>query len=207
MGKREVLGMEEYLESSSFIDWKHPEILERAESLANSSQDKLEIAKSCFDFVRDEIKHSYDFRLDPVTCRASDTLIHGTGYCYAKSHLLAALLRANAIPAGLCYQRLLYDKESGRFCLHGLNAVFLEEFGWYRIDPRGNNHEVTTEFSPPLEQLAFRIQVEGEVDFQEKYANPLPAVVEVLTSLKSYIEVAENLPDMVPVMRKRGRRD
>jgi len=38
--------------------------------------------------------------MNPVTCKASDVLIYGTGYCYAKSHLLAALLRANAIPAG-----------------------------------------------------------------------------------------------------------
>lgn len=26
---------------------------------------------------------------NPVTCRASEVLVHGTGYCYAKSHLLA----------------------------------------------------------------------------------------------------------------------
>ena len=24
------------------------------------------------------------------------------------------------------------------YCLHGLNAVFLPEHGWYRVDPRGN---------------------------------------------------------------------
>lgn len=58
------------------------------------------------DFVRDQIRHSADYRPNPVTCKASEVLRHGTGYCYAKSHLLAALLRANGVPAGLCYQRL-----------------------------------------------------------------------------------------------------
>lgn len=34
---------------------------------------------------------------------ASDVLKHRTGYCYSKNHLLAALLRVNKIPTGLCY--------------------------------------------------------------------------------------------------------
>jgi len=41
---------------------------------------------------------------DVVTCSASEVLREGTGICFAKSHLLAALLRAVGIPAGLCYQ-------------------------------------------------------------------------------------------------------
>ena len=44
------------------------------------------------------------------------------GICYAKSHLLAAILRANLFPTGFCYQRLvLDDKTDSRFVLHGLN--------------------------------------------------------------------------------------
>ena len=52
-------------------------------------------ARACFEFVRDQIKHSRDYEMDPTTWKASDVLLHGTGYCYAKSHLLAAMLRAN----------------------------------------------------------------------------------------------------------------
>lgn len=96
--------MKRYLESSEFIDWDEPEVLSKAIELSKDCSNSLEIAEKCFKFVRDEIKHSWDYRLDPVTCRASDALKHSTGYCYAKSHLLAALLRANNIPAGLCYQ-------------------------------------------------------------------------------------------------------
>ena len=98
--------MEKYLESIEYIDWENPDILIRAKSLARVSSTREDIARNCFEFVRDEIKHSGDYELNPVTYKASDVLKYGTGYCYAKSHLLAALLRANNIPTGLCYQRL-----------------------------------------------------------------------------------------------------
>lgn len=34
------------------------------------------------------------------------------GICFAKSHLLAALLRCKSIPAGFCYQKLILDDET-----------------------------------------------------------------------------------------------
>ncbi len=74
----------------------------------------MAIAHRCFEFVRDEVRHSWDFKENPVTCHASEVLRHRTGYCYAKTHLLAALLRANRIPAGLCYQRDWYGRKAGR---------------------------------------------------------------------------------------------
>ncbi|MBN4050628.1 transglutaminase family protein, partial [Gammaproteobacteria bacterium AH-315-M22] len=129
--------MKKYLASSKHIDWHTPEILVKAKELATGIENKQAIAKVCFEFVRDEIKHSQDYQLDLISCKASDVLHYGAGYCYAKSHLLAALLRANGIPAGLCYQRLTIDNNIPPFCLHGLNAVFLQKHGWYRIDPRG----------------------------------------------------------------------
>lgn len=191
--------MEIYLASSQYIDWQHPLILEKAKSLSIGHIPKVEIAQSCFEFVRDEIKHSWDFKLNPVTVKASDVLQHGTGFCYAKSHLLAALLRANDIPAGLCYQRLTFDDESadGPFCLHGLNAIYLDEFGWCRVDPRGNKEGVQAEFCPPAEKLAFDIRVEGECNLPEIWAEPLPVVIDVLEKSKTIEEVAENLPDIL----------
>lgn len=158
--------------------------------------DKTEIARSCFTFVRDQIRHSWDYRQNPVTCRASDVLEQATGYCYAKSHLLAALLRANNIPAGLCYQRLSAGDSGPPFCLHGLNAVWLEGYGWYRIDARGNKPGVDAQFCPPMEQLAFRLQPPEEVDLPEIWAEPLPVVVQVLTGCATVDEVYQNLPDI-----------
>ncbi len=188
--------MNSFLESSQYIDCDHPAIATKAAALAADVQDKTAIAKACFEFVRDHIKHSWDYQLNPVTCKASDVLQHGTGYCYAKSHLLAALLRANGIPAGLCYQRLTFKDDVPPFCLHGLNAIYLEPYGWYRIDARGNKPGVTAEFCPPLEKLAFPIVVAGEADLPEIWPEPLPVVVRVLESSRDYLQVMENLPDI-----------
>ncbi len=187
--------MHQYLESSEYINWNDPEILSRAKELAEDASSPEEVARRCFKFVRDKIKHSWDYKLNPVTCRASDVLKYQTGYCYAKSHLLAALLRANGIPAGLCYQRLTIT-DSPPFCLHGLNAVYLEGYGWYRADARGNKKGVAAEFCPPIEKLAFPIVTEGEADLPEIWAEPLPVVTEVLAKSRTYHEVADNLPDM-----------
>lgn len=188
--------MKNYLASTGYIDWQQPAVLEKALSLSEGLSSEDAIAKACFEFVRDEIKHSWDYQINPVTCKASDVLEQGSGYCYAKSHLLAALLRANKIPAGLCYQRLTISGDQPPFCLHGLNAVYLKDHGWYRIDARGNKEGTNADFCPPKEQLAFPIISEGETDLPEIWSEPLAVVVDVLTQYSDFLEVARNLPDI-----------
>jgi transglutaminase-like putative cysteine protease len=186
--------MEEYLQVSEIIDWQHPKILELAQQIALGN--KTSIAKACFEWVRDEIHHSFDYQQDPLTCHASEVLIHKTGYCFAKSHLLAALLRANQIPAGFCYQRLSIDDQGAPYSLHGFNAIYLPETGWYRVDPRGNKTGVDAQFTPPQEQLAFKIQLPEEMDFPAILAEPLPVVIEALRSHHTWDEMLRNLPDV-----------
>ena len=188
--------MNQYLASSDTVNWQHPDVLAKAKELSVGTVSREDVARSCFEYVRDQIKHSLDYELNPVTCKASEVLNHGTGYCYAKSHLLAALLRANRIPAGFCYQRLAIEDRRTTFCLHGLNAVYLTGIGWYRIDARGNKPGVEAAFTPPTEKLAFPITVEGEADLPEIWSEPLPEVVRVLTSSADFQEVAKNLPDI-----------
>ncbi len=188
--------MQSYLGNSEFIDWKHSAITAKAKELSAGCRSKTEIAQRCFEFVRDEIRHSRDFSKNPVTCKASDVLLHGSGYCYAKSHLLAALLRVSGIPAGLCYQRLSKIDGGPPYCLHGLNAVYLPEFGWYRIDARGNKPGVDAQFTPPVEKLAFSIVDAGEIDLSDIYTEPRPEVIKVLTEYLTYQEVYDNLPDI-----------
>jgi hypothetical protein len=130
-----------------------------------------------------------------TTCSASEVLREGTGWCFAKSHLLAALLRANKIPAGLCYQRLCLDDNNG-FTLHGFNAVHLVEFGWYRIDARGNKHEVTALFCPPEEKLAWTPEADGEMNLPEIWPDPMPIVVQCLQNNQGWQEVMTHLPDI-----------
>lgn len=188
--------MQKYLDNSEIIDWQDPAVSSQAAVLAGDLVGDEAIAEACFVFVRDRISHSWDSQQNPVTCRASAVLEYGTGYCYAKSHLLVALLRANAIPAGLCYQRLTIDHDRPPFCLHGLVSVYLEKHGWYRIDPRGNKPGVDAAFCPPLEKLAFPIIIDGEADLPEIWPEPLTIVVNALQGAKDYLDVAENLPDV-----------
>ena len=188
--------MQQYLQSSLYIDWHHAEVETLAISLAQGAESEEAIVKKCFEWVRDNIKHSKDYQLNPITCKASDVLKYGTGYCYAKSHLLAALLRANQIPAGLCYQRLSVNDDGAPYCLHGLNAVFLKNYGWYRLDPRGNKSGVDAQFMPPVEKLAFPVRLAEEAGLPEIWASPLPEVISVLETYDTYQSVHDNLPDI-----------
>ncbi|MEM9219079.1 MAG: transglutaminase-like domain-containing protein [Cyanobacteria bacterium P01_F01_bin.150] len=158
------------------------------------------IAQACFEWVRDHIRHSFDYQLNPITYRASDVLKHRTGYCYAKSHLLAALLRANGIPTGFCYQRLSVDDTGAPYSLHGLNGIYLPnllpEGDWYRVDPRGNKQGVNAQFCPPKEQLAFTLQFPEEADFIKVIPDPLPVVLECLKTHPTWDKVLVNLPDI-----------
>ena len=91
-----------YLQATDIIDWQHPEIQRLAQQLAEGQEDTVAIAQACFEWVRDEIRHSVDYQLNPVTCKcfrcAADTK---PAICFAKSHLLAALLRAHSIACRL----------------------------------------------------------------------------------------------------------
>lgn len=188
--------MQRYLSPSKYIDFENPEVLSVARHLALGAVSEHELVRRCFEFVRDEVRHSSDYQLNPITCKASDVLHHKTGYCYAKGHLLAALLRANGIPTGLCYQRLSVGDSGAPYCLHGLNAVFLKDFGWFRIDARGNKMGVNAQFSPPTEQLAFPIKAGAERDLPEIWAEPLTVVTDVLERYETYDQVLAHLPDV-----------
>ncbi|NDJ54397.1 MAG: transglutaminase family protein [Chloroflexi bacterium] len=188
--------MEEYLRANEVIDWQHPEIVELAKQIALEHKTSTAIAKGCFEWVRDEIRHSFDYQINPVTCRASDVLRYKTGYCYAKSHLLAALLRANQIPAGFCYQRLSIDDQGAPYSLHGFNAIYLPEIGWYRVDVRGNKEGINAQFTPSEERLAYNPQLPEEADFKAILSEPLQIVVEALQAHVTWDSMLRNLPDI-----------
>ncbi|MFT3736600.1 MAG: transglutaminase family protein [Rhodocyclaceae bacterium] len=185
-----------YLARSEVIDFDHPAVAALAAELTRGLANDYDKARRCFEFVRDEIRHSWDYRQGPLTCKASDVLQHRTGYCYAKSHLLAALLRANGIPAALCYQRLSVGEHGAPYCLHGLNAVFLQGHGWYRIDARGNKPGVDARFSPPHEALAFATSEAATHDLPGLFAEPVPVIAAALTTHNDIAALYADLPDM-----------
>lgn len=182
----------DYLAASAVVDYRHPQVWRQAQAMGQGAGGALQLARRCFEYVRDEIAHSFDIDSDPVSCSASEVLLNGHGICYAQSHLLAALLRANGIPAGFCYQRL--DDGEGGFCLHGFNSVYLPEHGWYRIDARGNSGDIDARFSPPLEQLAFASSGRGECDYDLNLAEPAPCVVKALQGAPDTRALRRTLP-------------
>ena len=187
-----------FLQESPVIDFHHPEVMAKSQELAKGCSDtnaSEEIARVCFEWVRDHIQHSGDAQSAGCACSASDVLKAGNGWCFSKSHLLVALLRANNIPAAFCYQRVRKDHIGG-FTLHGLVSIHLPDHGWYRVDPRGNKEGVDAQFTPPLEQLAWPTDYEGELDFTERFAEPLGIVCEWIQSNRSYQQAKDTLPDV-----------
>ncbi len=87
--------MKKTLKETYFCDYNHPEIRKIAEKLSKNTSDPVEIAKSTFYYVRDNIVTGFDL----YKTKASDILKKGYGICWGKSILLIALLRCNKIEA------------------------------------------------------------------------------------------------------------
>lgn len=181
------------------IQFHTPAIQEKINAIASRATTKREKAKLAFETARDEIAHSFDTQNPAVTINAEDVLCNKEGICFAKAHLLAALLRGMDIPAGFCYQRVLRKGtvESG-YALHGLNAVYLEEEGWFRVDPRGNKPGVNSQFSTDKEQLAYPIRIElGEEDYPNIFVAPLPSVITAMQESKNSGELFYKRPERI----------
>ncbi|KXJ98791.1 MAG: Transglutaminase-like superfamily protein [Acidobacteria bacterium OLB17] len=175
--------IEDYLgEIPPIIEFSTPKVKETIAAIEAKASTPRERARLAFEFARDEISHSFDTNSEKVTIAAEDAIAQKEGICFAKSHVLAALLRGMNIPAGFCYQRVLRKGtvESG-YALHGLNAVYLEDAGWFRLDPRGNKPGVDSQFSTEEEKLAYPIREElGEFDYPHVLTEPLLSVVRAM---------------------------
>ncbi|MEO7415167.1 MAG: transglutaminase family protein [Opitutaceae bacterium] len=190
--------MNEFLHPTAVIDSANATIIAAAVEIGGPTVDDEQIARRCFLWVRDSVGHSSDNGNPLVTCVASEVLKHRTGFCFAKSHLLAALLRAREIPAALCYQRLAFDDAGTAFFLHGLVAVFLKRHGWYRADPRGGKPGISSDFCPPAEHLPYTPKLSGEKNIPGRFADALACVTSTLRRWPTADEVRANLPDYPP---------
>ena len=189
--------MEKYLEADDIINYESEAIIQLADTLYEKSENELEYIKSAYEFVRDNISHSADIGENLITCTATEVLEAGHGICFAKSHLLAALLRCKSIPTGFCYQKLILDDETAPVLIyHGLNGVYIKELQkWIRLDARGNKEGVNAQFSVETEQLAFSIRPEmGEVDNFVVYPEPDVKVLERLQKYATRTQLWEDLP-------------
>lgn len=165
--------MNKYLCETEYIDFGNPLIKKKVNELRNEAMNSMDYMKRAYLFVRDEIVHTWDAKETIVSKKASDVLKNKTGICWTKSCLLAALLRANGIPAGISYQKLTRaDEDAGEgYIIHALNTVYIRELDrWIRLDARGNKDKVHAEFSIDQERLAFIIRPElGEMDYKDNH--------------------------------------
>ena len=185
----------EFLAPNDWVNSDHPAIVSRARSLTSEATDAVEAAQILYHFVRDEIAHSWDVQRTENNGVASDVLEGGHGICYGKSHLLAALLRAMSIPAGITYQKLtLFDDPKNGYAIHALNTVYFSDLGrWIRLDARGNKPGVDAQFSLDEERLAFPVRAtHGERDYRVNHAAPHPAIIATLRSRENCLEMYRN---------------
>lgn len=184
--------LQDYLQESADIDYSHLLISEVVKSLYKHGDSEITKIKKAFEFVRDEIAHSWDIQSTRVTRRASEALAFKVGICYAKANLLAALLRTINIPTGFCYQRLtLGDTPETGYCIHALNAVFISEVNkWIRLDARGNKEGINAQFSIEKEQLAFSVRTfYDEKDYPIIYKEPAPITMDTLSNNTNCLEM------------------
>ena len=191
----------EYLKADVVVDYGDKSVSRLADTLYERSKDSLDYIRNVYEYVRDRIPHSADINAEEVPCSASEVLKTGHGICFAKSHLLAALLRYKGVPTGFCYQKLILDDETApELIIHGLNGVYLEDRKiWIRLDARGNKEGVKAKFSVTDEQLAFPVRPEkGEKDGIMIYADPASDVLTALQSHNSRSELWADLPTELP---------
>lgn len=184
--------LDDYLKEIPDIDYSHLVIREKINDLYRECHTEIDKIRKAYEFVRDEIAHSWDIKSARITRRASEVLVFKEGICYAKSNLLAALLRATNIPTGFCYQRLtLGDTPESGYCIHALNAVYLYNLNkWIRLDARGNKDGVNAQFSTDKEQLAFPIRTYyDEKDYPTIYVNPLKITMDTLIDNTNCLEM------------------
>lgn len=198
--------IEEYLKCDNVIDYDNETVAELSDALFQKADHELDFIQAAYEFVRDHISHSADIGEDKITCTASEVLRAGHGICFAKSNLLAALLRCKSVPAGFCYQKLILDDETVPVLIyHGLNGVYSRDCKkWFRLDARGNKEGVNAQFSVETEQLAFAVRPEmGEEDNFIVYSDPDTLVLEKLKKYGTRTELWNDLPVEVAYMRQR----
>lgn len=189
--------LHDYLKMTPVIDWGDRRIQEKTAEIVHGAATDIDKGRKLFKWVRDCIPHSADIGSEVVTCSASGVLEGGTGICYAKSHLLAAMCRFAGIPAGFCYQVYRCSPPNYGTAIHAFNAVHLASIGkWIRIDARGNTGDINAQFGIEREHLAFPVDPEkGELFiYNMVFTDPVPQVVEVLSRYESRTEMWRHLP-------------
>jgi len=187
-----------FLTADKYVDFTAENIRVKAAELFADITDDTQKARIAYEFVRDEIPHSFDINSKIITAKASDVLKHKTGICHAKANLLAALLRSQGIPTGFCFQHCtILDDDSAGYCVHCYNAVLLDG-RWIKLDARGNKPGVNAGFSLEEPILAFSCRPQYDEYFWPGiYATPHAETMAMLEQADSLEYIIKNIPNTV----------
>jgi len=131
-----------YLRPTYYIDYTSPLVAQISKKIRASHPH--ERAKAVFDFVRDKIIYNpYSPFYLAEHYQASRTLERGEGFCTQKAVLLAALVRAQGIPARLVFAdirnhlvppKLWAMMKTNLFAFHGYNELYIDG-RWIKVTP------------------------------------------------------------------------
>ncbi len=197
--------LDNYLLSTHYINSDNAMVSALAAKICDGAVNEIDKAERLYIYVRDQIKHTFDIQALEVSRTAIDVLKQGHGLCYAQAHLLAALLRASGIPAGICYQKLIFSEEQPKAVLHAVNTIYLSSLGkWIRVDARGNKTgedskgekiDIDAQFSIDEEKLAFPVRAElGEIDGLFNYYETPRVISEFLDKCVTTDDLYQYLP-------------
>ena len=102
-------GMDEYLKPTELCDCDNAMLKEKADEIVKGVETPKEAALKIFYFMREEIP----FGMDYATTKASGTLKRRKGFCFTKTNLQIALLRAVGIPARCHYSHISREQIKG----------------------------------------------------------------------------------------------
>lgn len=197
----ETTYLDDYLKATHLIDFHHSAVQNILATFDFENLDDIEKTKRLYEFVRDKIAHSWDIQSQVITQKASEVATVQTGICYAKSNLLAALLRSCGIPCGFCYQRLmLFDTPDKGYCIHAFNAAYLHSLNrWVVMDARGNKSGIHAEFSLTEAKLAFHVnEALNEITYPTIFYEPNPKTMHSLEQASDCLEMYKyQLPDQL----------
>ena len=185
---------ENYLVESAYVNYNNPNVQREISSLLTNCKSSTEYLTKAFLFVRDHISHSVDKAEKTIISRsASDALKNKHGLCFAKAHLLCALLRAVKIPCALSYQTII--SPSIRF-IHGLCAYLdTNTHSWVHIDPVNKNDKFEA-FKAGHEWLYYRPSKKLTIiNHPELYTDTHPAIKHYLEKHSTLSDALEELPE------------
>ena len=190
--------MQKFLEATKYVDYHEEVIQQMVRKLFSDGMSDLEKTRAAYEFVRDEIPHSFDCNATIIVAKASDVLRYQNGICDAKANLLAALLRSQNIPTGFCYEHItLVADDSLGYCVHAYNAAYLDG-RWIKLDARGNKEGINSQFSMGEPMLSYPPRAEyDEYFFRWIYANPHQKTMDMLEAADSIQYIMDHIPEYV----------